>query len=196
MKNKPFDSPSTLKLGYSLRVYTEPRQRRGRMYKGFTLIEILLVILLLTIVIGITIPNFSSSHKTLLLRTTVDHLAYLMRYAQSRAVAASREIHLEFNNDLSQYWLTEGPPREDDSDTAAGNSSFERLHGRFGQSFDIPEGITIKIEDGLGVSFYPDGRIEKKHIVVCRDETCFTVSTQEQRGYVQIYPPSQKTTAF
>lgn len=153
--------------------------------RGFTLIEIILVVALLTVVLAVTIPNFDSSYKSLQLRSTVDHMAYLLRYAQSHAVAANRQVRLEFNGEFTNYWLSE-EPKNDDGQINDGDS-WQRVRGRLGREFSIPENIDIKISEGAGMFFYPDGRIEKKHITVCQNEKCFIVSTKEQRGRVQIY---------
>lgn len=147
------------------------------MNKGFTFIEIILVILILSVIVAITVPNFSRTYGTFQLKKTANDLAYIMQYAQSRAVTRNQLMRLEFNADFSKYWLTE---KKDNVD------QFDRFRGRLGKIFDISQKTKV-IADKKVVNFYPDGTIEKQYLYVCDDkQKCLTVSTKEQRGYVQV----------
>ena len=152
-------------------------------YSGFTLIEIILVVLLVTVIIGLTVPNFSSAYNNLQLQNTTDHLAYLMRYAQGRAVTHNREVRLEFDEEHLHYWLTE---QEEMIGASEAEKTFNQISGRLGRMFVIPKDIEVRME-AMGISFYPDGRIEKDHIYLCYHDRCYLISTKERRGYVQIY---------
>ena len=154
----------------------------ARRQEAFTLIEIILVVLILGVVVGMAVPNFSRTYSTFQLKQFTEDLVYLMRYAQSRAITNNREIRLEFDPEFLQYWLTQ---QKEGEERGAGDPVFERFTGRYGRIFKVPPELRIKT--GMNtVSFYPDGTIARARMDVCRDEKCLTISTKEQRGFVQV----------
>ena len=153
--------------------------KRAGVFKkqAFTLIELILVVLLLAIIAGLTIPNFVKTYSHFQLAKTADDLSYLMRYAQSRAISKNRVVQLVFSTEFSQYWLEQG------DDKGVG---FERFRSRLGRTFPVPHEIDIKVENQT-LKFYSDGSIEKERINVCQEQKCVIVSTQEQRGYIRVF---------
>jgi prepilin-type N-terminal cleavage/methylation domain-containing protein len=150
---------------------------------GFTMIEIMLVVLILSILAGLTLPHFSRTYKNFELTKETQDLAYAMRYAQSRAVTKGKEMRLEFSPDFSSYQLAEEV--EGDLPQEA-ERSFKAIHGRWGRVFQLPAPIKIESEE-MYVHFYADGSMDKRHVFICRDEPCLTISTKEQRGHVRIF---------
>ena len=150
--------------------------------RGVTAIELILVVLVLSILAGLTVPHFGRTHKKFEFTNETQGLAQLMRYAQSRAVTKGKEMRLEFSPDFSSYRLTE-EVWEDLLEEE--ERSFEAVPGRWGRVFKLPGSIKIKSEE-TDVRFYADGSMDKRYIAVCRDGQCLTVSTKEQRGHVQI----------
>jgi prepilin-type N-terminal cleavage/methylation domain-containing protein len=151
--------------------------------RGFTLIEIILVVIILTVVTGLTVPNFSKTYKKFLLKTATDEIAFIMRYAQSRAVTKNRQVRFEFDPEFQKYWLTQ-EVLSDDENTE--NKNFERFTGKNGGNYEVYRDCKVEVDDNK-VDFFSDGTIEKKHIYVCNDKNCYTISTKEQRGYIQVY---------
>lgn len=151
---------------------------------AFTLIEILMVVVLLGVVAGLAVPNFSSTYEKFLLGETVKDLSFFMRYAQDRAVIKSKHHRIVFGDQEPTYWMEEAAGQEQDGNT---DEKFTPITGRFGRVFGIPEGITLQAAQPH-VGFYPDGRIDKIRIYLCnRKNNCFTLSTYEQDGYVQVF---------
>ncbi|OGX37664.1 MAG: hypothetical protein A3G91_04605 [Omnitrophica WOR_2 bacterium RIFCSPLOWO2_12_FULL_50_9] len=153
---------------------------RHRLLLGFTIIELLLVVIILLVVVGLTVPSFSPAYARLQLHKTVEDLAFVMRYAQSRCVMNNRRIRLAFDSTLSEYQLMQQTPP-----SGEGEGAFEPVGGRWGRVFRIPDDVTVHTDDPF-VYFFPDGRIEKQDISICRQEKCLTISTQGQRGHVWI----------
>jgi len=163
--------------------------------KAFTLIEILLVVMLLAVISSLAIPKLNPIYSKIELKAATNDLAYLMRYAQSRAVTRRRVIKLEFNSALDSYHIEEGQ-RGDDQGNQTQN--YGSISGRNGRTYQIPAGIQVTLEDNLegdseemlenhSIGFYSDGTIEKQRIQLCRGQRCHTISTAEQRGYVRIF---------
>jgi len=152
--------------------------------KGFTLLEIWLVIIILAVAVAMTIPSFTRSFGQLELRDTANHLAYLMRYAQSRAIYTQRPLRLLFEEAMTYYRLEEAEKTseevaEDDEEDV----DYRPVSGRFGRIHRIPRDISVHTESPF-IVFTPDGRIEKTQINLCQAAQCLTVSTQNQSGQV------------
>lgn len=151
---------------------------------GFTLIEILIVVMILGVIAGLAVPNFSNLNTQVQLKETAKNISYLMRYAQGRAITKGKTQELTFDAGNFQYQLneavSEGTQRE-------GEGIFNPIAGRLGRTFDIPKEITLEI-DNPHIRFYPDGKIDRTRIFLHDNrDHYFTVSTQEQTGYVQMY---------
>ena len=151
--------------------------------QGFTFVEIILVILMMGVIAAMAIPNFSRTYLRFQLQQCTEDLAYLMRYAQSRAVAKGQMVRLEFDSEFRHYRLTQN--NADDS-FADAEQNFINIAGRLGRKVNIPQEIRVETSDPL-VYFYTDGNMEKQRIYICLKEHCQTVSTQEQRGFVQVF---------
>ena len=166
--------------------------RFNRSYKhrsGFTMVEMLLVVIVLMVLAGLTIPNLKGTYSGFLLKTQVKDLSGLMRYAQSRAVTQGKHVRLEFNTDFLNYWLTQ---EDDQSTDGNGEKTYNRITGQLGRKYYVPPELTIESEEAY-VEFYPNGKIDKTNLYVCQqtkeglqDDICYTVSTKQQRGAIHV----------
>jgi len=146
-----------------------------------TLIEILIVVVLLGVISGMAVPRFSPAFSQFQLRQTAGDFAHTMRYAQSRAITGQRLMRLRLDSIQSRYWVEEGPV-----ESVSGDSThFKRMTGRLGRKIRVSNAIVMESQKN-NVVFYPDGQIDKLRIYVCAKDSCYTISTQEQRGYVRL----------
>lgn len=151
---------------------------------SFTLIEILIVVILLGVVAGLAVPNFSSAYNGFLLSEAAKDLSFVMRYAQDRSVIRSAKHKLVLDTQNTRYWLEE---TQGSTEGRIADDNFVRINGRFGRDFHIPEGITVE-SDKTEALFYPDGKIDKIRIYLSRKKKdYFTISTYEQDGNVQTF---------
>jgi len=158
--------------------------------KGFTLIEILLVLAVLGIVTAMAIPSFTRSFAQLQLRDAANDVAYVMRYAQSRAINTRRPLKLMFDEQLTSYWLEEAIQESEEGDEEV-SVDYKPVSSRLGRKSAVPDGITVEAPNPA-IVFTPDGRIEKTQIKVCQKEECLIVSTQNQSGYVNVAEENPK----
>lgn len=145
--------------------------------RGFSLIEILLVVVLLSIITVFAVPNFSQTYQSFLLSKTTENLADMMRYAQSRAVMSNKTVQLKFNDDFSGYQLLEFNSEE---------KSFVAISNRLGRLFDISKEMIVSGESAE-IAFYPDGTIDLVEVSLCLSEKCYIVTSKVQRGFVTIF---------
>ena len=180
-------------------LWTSPRTRGA----GFTLIEILLVVAILGVIAGLSLPDFQKTYERIELSQAANNIAYLMRYAQSRSIIQRRNLQFICDSDGKRYWLTQEArlpieekgggqarlPIEEKMGGQGSRVSFEKLSGRWGRIFKIPREISVQAEDS-SVSFSPDGKITRTEISLCRQSRCVVVSTKEQIGYVYVFESS------
>ena len=151
---------------------------------GFTLIEILLVLLIVGIMAGLSIPNVSRTYTTILLNRTTNDLASFIRYAQSRAIIQRQVFQLTLDPQTKRYSL-----RKADANSLEKKFPlrFSPLAGRLGRTFEIPREIRILAQNPI-IDFQPDGKIGKVNWSLCdQNHRCLTISTQEQSGYVRVF---------
>ena len=155
---------------------------------AFTLLELILVLLVLTIIAGFSAVNFKQTFDRYQLFKIVDDLAYHMRYAQSRAIAQNKILRLEFDASFQSYGLSQSsaPAKE-----GTEGSSFLPINGALGETVRVPDEFKLNTETSR-MDFYPDGNIDRGEIVMCRDQRCFTLSTRQQRGVVKIFEYSRR----
>jgi prepilin-type N-terminal cleavage/methylation domain-containing protein len=72
---------------------------------GFTLVEIMVVIVVLTILTATIVPEFSGTIEDARLRASGLNLAAAIRFAASEAVTRSRVLRLHVNPATGDYWL-------------------------------------------------------------------------------------------
>src|SRR3990167_8642154 len=74
-----------------------------RMTAGFTLVEILIVILIISIVSGVALMTFSSN-KTKQIETVAKQLTYIITLAQQEAMLQPQTLGLAFNQHQFQFF--------------------------------------------------------------------------------------------
>lgn len=147
---------------------------------GFTLIELLLVIIIIGILSAVSIPIFKNSFSDLQLSDTSYNLARLMRYAQQRSIVERVNYRLNFDQQLTRFWLTR-------NSNPQSPEVYSRLSDKTGKVTLIPPKVKIETES-YSVNFYPDGKIDKVTIYLSSPkEAYFTITTQEQTGYVELF---------
>ena len=149
-----------------------------RKSEGFSLLELLLVVVILAVIAGLSVPNFSGAYSQVLIKKTADDLAFTMRYAQAQAVIKQKYYQLQFDESYLSYWLARA-----DSE---GKESFERFSGKMGRTFTIANGIIARAQNPT-VAFLPNGDIQKTQVQLEGKNQKFAVSTMDQKNHVLVY---------
>ncbi len=160
------------------------RQLRSEPYPGlrqsaFTLIEMLLVIILLAVVAGLTVPSFRKSFSGIELKNQSQEFVYLMRYGQSRSVTKGTRIRMNLELGSRNYFLTESEEESERLD-------FKPIKGKMGRKYQFSSKIDIESKETT-IDFFSDGTIEKVQIRLCLERNCVVISTLEQRGKIKYY---------
>ncbi len=122
--------------------------------RGFTLIELILVMLVLSTVLALAAPRLSGFMWGRNLQEEVRRLLALSRYGRSLAVSQSTPMHLWVNPEEGSYGLAPfaGYTVEDEKDF----------------TYHLPEGMRFEVdsdqldENGRSyISFWPDGTIDE-----------------------------------
>jgi len=136
------------------------RPKPGRKIKGFTFIELLIVIAIIGILSGLVIPNLKITHSNFELDSFVKDIYYLAKYLQVSAVSRSRVYCLDIVQDADRTHFSAKYKNK--------NAEFIPLAGRFKKVYTMPlntEISSIEPADRISIFFYPDASIDNTKIV-------------------------------
>src|SRR6266436_3191135 len=92
------------------------RPHSNRSQRGFSLMEILVAVAVISIILGMTMLNYSTVLPNYKANSAMDQLLYQLRSARERAISHRREVQVQFvgTNQLTvtEIWLlgTAPPP--------------------------------------------------------------------------------------
>ncbi len=149
------EPPRQTYLAHQRPGHNAPRRRR----RGFTLLELITVLILISLVLALAAPSlrrFARSRET---SETASHLLALAHLARSQAVAQARPWRLNVDPEQALYWLT-----------AQEAGAFVQPQADYGRSFRFPDGVAVTVDapetedHTLYVQFDPDGRSDEATI--------------------------------
>ena len=165
------------------RIGSEPR--RDRPQAGFTLLELLVVTLILTVLVGLSVPQFGRTFRHLQLQVFASDVATLFTYASRRAVTRGEVLRIQFDVKGRRYWLAsaqEASPTQD----ASPEEKFERVSGTFGRVASAPGSISFT-PSAREVTFYPDGRADRFEMLIVDDSHAgYRLVTDVRTGRVKL----------
>ena len=139
-----------------------------RQWRAITLIELALVILVIGILIGVSLPSFRKTFNQLQLNSFSREFQVLMHYLRQRSIIEGKIIYLNIDSDNRQYW-----------------TKIRDAENRL-KNYRLPEGVTLESEQKQ-VAFYPDGNIDKTTIIILGpDNKNITLTTKGVFGGVKL----------
>lgn len=150
---------------------------------GFTLIEVILVVVIMAIIAGISTPFFAGATRGARLKTTGRSISQAARYARFKAISSQQEMRMVINPDTME--LIVGPPGKTENNASDGIPDLDVLD-RLGYIDDGNEDITTAVKTEIrrvlpeGVSF---SNFENKS---AEDDTAFG-----ELMVVRFYPNGQ-----
>ena len=141
--------------------------------KGFTLIELMVVIVLMVILTAMIVPEMRGTFEDAVLRSTGRKLVSAMNLAHSRAVTL-QQMHRVVLDAKAERFVIERMAREGEG---SGHVAVSDIPGGTGQ---LDKRITIEIHKDAEanpdmVSFYPNGTAEAAEIIL-RDREGFALA--------------------
>ncbi|MBN2452966.1 MAG: prepilin-type N-terminal cleavage/methylation domain-containing protein [Candidatus Omnitrophica bacterium] len=143
------------------------RSKKNNFRKGFTLIELALVAVLMLVIVGIAAPSIKRTLSGFVTNNAALDISKLISYAQERAIIERRYYKVRFDPAAGQYRLSA-------SDESGDKLVYRDVPGKFGKVFSLPQGLSIKRSEDE-ITLYPDG--------TC-DEFSFTVADRYGSAYL------------
>ena len=146
--------------------------RVGQGSDGFTLLELMLVLVIAALAAAVTPPLLSAALPGLQLKSTAREVAAALRYARDHAAAQQTEAVVLLDLEEHQYTVT----------------------GRR-KIFSIPDGLEVELDTVVseltgdragGIRFYPDGSSTGGRVTLSRGERSYKVDVDWLTGQVQI----------
>jgi prepilin-type N-terminal cleavage/methylation domain-containing protein len=133
---------------------------------GFTLIELVLVMLVITIAVGVVVPELRGWNQGARMRDTVDQILTLARLARTQAISTA-QVHRLTIDTSGRCYVSKQDGEE-----------FVELGEGADASFVVADGVKLQMTDLQGgqrdfVEFYPNGRMQTARIRVSMDDGGF-----------------------
>ena len=74
--------------------------------RGFTLLELMVVIIILGIMMGIAVPLLGNFARGKQLSIASEHISKILTMARSTAIARRRNVYVYFDTNTNEYWVT------------------------------------------------------------------------------------------
>lgn len=145
---------------------------------GFTLIEIGLVLLIISVVVALVVPRFrDQSHAELISQTR--KLATTFRFLQQEAILNGRVYRLNFDLDQQRYFITSAEEGDD-------FENFTKESGTLARDVALPASLQIadvdvpmvtgKLYEGVAFThFYPDGYVDPTVVHLDNGQQVYTL---------------------
>lgn len=115
--------------------------------KGFTLLELLIVIAIMGILLLAVIPSFKETYRGLEILTASKKIASFITYAKQKAILERVKYRLNFDYTGRKYWLT----REKDP------IDYPNNYVEINRFAELPEKVVLDHEVDF-ITFLPDGQ--------------------------------------
>jgi general secretion pathway protein H len=110
--------------------------------KGFSLIEMLIVLILISLSISLVAPSFSRLSKTIELKGVTQKVSGILRYCRSEAVNKGKDYQVLFDSDMGEVKVQPVVSEEEEKKEPI-------------QSYPLPKGIHLR--GGHPIEFYSNG---------------------------------------
>lgn len=144
-----------------------------RSSNGFSLLELLTVLAIVTLIISLTVPNLSNTYNRYQLKSLSRDVAGALQKTRLKAISSGEKQSWLVSLDSDEYW-----------------------HGNESHKIPLPNSVMIEVTTAAGevvssklaaISFFPDGTSTGGQVRLERDEGIFYVQVDWLLGTVKIY---------
>lgn len=122
--------------------------------RAITFIELLVVVIILSVFIGVSAPQFRKSFEGFEAENFIKNIYYLASYLQNSAISQGRIYCLNIAPGEGKFWVTNKI-----------GDRFEPSKERFTKASQAPGGLKISFvpdkAEQASIYFYPDGSVEQ-----------------------------------
>jgi len=165
------------------------RASRGSSNAGFTLLEITLVILIISVMLGLILPRFRNQSRTEL-DAQAHHLILTFRFLRSEAALSGYPYRLIYDLNQQRYWAMPDDPSADLAEFAEDMGSLARgtqLHEPVGFADVVLPTLAGKVAQGqIYTVFYPDGTIDPTVIHLTNGQDALTLYVNPMSNRLQL----------
>jgi prepilin-type N-terminal cleavage/methylation domain-containing protein len=135
---------------------------------GFTLLELVVVMVMLGIITGLAVPIFSGSLTSIQLKNARSDFLATLYHTQERAVAESREFRLYLDDKKHVYWVMVH------TRTTLDEKEFEEVEEDFGRARPLPPYLEFdrvqarkdRMENAHYIACYPTGMSDRAEVAI------------------------------
>jgi prepilin-type N-terminal cleavage/methylation domain-containing protein len=136
-RRSAFDAPQPQRHAFRVFGTAEGRATRA-VAAGFTLMELVLVLMILSIFLAVAVPQLRGFMRGSAARDAATQVVALAQYARAKAASDAVVYRLSFDTAAGEYRLTR--------DAGDGTGDFVELGTDFGQAYTLPIGMTVSLE--------------------------------------------------
>jgi prepilin-type N-terminal cleavage/methylation domain-containing protein len=125
-----------------IRLQTSDFGGSRKLERGFTLYEVIIVLIVLLLVSAVVVPSFSGFLPAVRVRKAGDELLAAFSKARADSVLTSRRFRVVFTKNPAAYRI------EFEPDPMNSPATFRRLSGEWGADNELPEGVTFSTIEG------------------------------------------------
>jgi type II secretion system protein H len=173
----------------------------GSRSRGFTLIEIIVVVVIVSILFIVTMPSLRSVNDNNRLRSSMREITTLMKYARTEAVFNGRTTEVFLDTQKHEFWLDLRKPDEKRTSRKSDKlkSTMERKRElEKNVQFEAINAIEKNIlkNEVVAIDFYPDGTASPALITLKNTRDLrYTIEVFKSTGQVEIKKTDLDTVA-
>ena len=155
-------------------------QRQIASPRGFTLIELIVVMALLALALSMVLPNIKGSVQNLQMNSVLRDLEKKIRYIQYRSVMEGKRYALRYDRVENSYQFFRENRSQDHVDWIP-------IEGRWGHPQKIPRDMNLWFRGKEKIYFLPNGEISEGNLVLRADsETLATLRLGDSLRGVEV----------
>jgi type II secretory pathway pseudopilin PulG len=124
--------------------------RKSKRAKGFTLIELVMVISIMMVLVLLAMPTFSKIYIDSKLKSSTQAVTWMLRYAYQAAISEGVRYRAHFDVYTGTYWLEK-------QEYTNPLSSFNKINTALLKEKNLPDGITFKKAEPPAITMSPAG---------------------------------------